>query len=121
MQSQSDYAWGVSNPLLSLAATSTLPTLSYNTPFPASDTATHTYETPLNRPTRPFVTISCDDIANGDSVIANHTRSGSNTEASVYEEPLVSVPQYDSILGAQVRGRALWELHMYHTENGVIA
>ena len=31
----------------------------------------------------------------------------------------MSVPQYDSILGAQVRGRALWELHMYHTENAL--
>ena len=94
-------------PSFPLADTSTLPMVSYDTPFPAngSTPGTHTYETPLNRPTRPFVTISCDDIVNGgDSrVIANHTRSGSNTEASLYEEPLVSVPQYDSILGAQVR------------------
>ena len=83
--------------------------ISYDTPFPVSGSAaaaaTHTYETPLDRPSRPFVTISCDDIVNGrdTQVIANHTRSGSNTEASLYEEPLVSVPQYDSILGSQVR------------------
>ena len=82
--------------------------ISYDTPFPASGSAaaaTHTYETPLNRPSRPFVTISCDDIINGrdTQVIGNHTRSGSNTEASLYEEPLVSAPQYDSILGSQVR------------------
>ncbi|CAI8014457.1 hypothetical protein GBAR_LOCUS9031, partial [Geodia barretti] len=45
----------------------------------------------------------CDDIINGrdTQVIGNHTRSGSNTEASLYEEPLVSAPQYDSILGSQ--------------------
>ena len=79
--------------------------LSYDTPFPAlnGDPATHTYETPLDRP-RPSVTISCGDITDSSdaAVIVNHTRSGSHAEASVYEEPLVSVPQYESILGAQV-------------------
>ena len=83
--------------------------ISYDTPIPANGSvaATHTYETPLNLPMRPFVTISCDDIVNREEaqVIANHTRSESNTEASLYEEPLVSVPQYDSILGSQVSGR----------------
>ena len=76
--------------------------LSYGTPLPANgDTspATHTYETPM----RPFVTISFERSQSNGSVIPNHSRSDSH-QASVYEEPLVSAPQYDSILGAQVRG-----------------
>ena len=82
-------------------AASSISMLSYDTPFPPMDvdSATHTYETPLDRRPRPAVTVSfgaASDIDDG--VIVNHTRTGSHAEASVYEEPLVSVPQYDSIL-----------------------
>lgn len=90
-------------PALPPSASMTLPSLSYDTQLPQdNDMATHTYETPMNR-LRPSVTISLDHADSSESMIINHTRSGSHAEASVYEEPLVSVPQYDSILGAQVR------------------
>lgn len=80
-----------------------MPTLTYDTP---DGDATHTYETPLER--RPPVTISLDGTGSNGAIfsgpmIANHTRTGSHAAASVYEEPVLSVPQYDSILGAQVR------------------
>ena len=78
-------------------APTTLPMTPCDTPCPLNGDASHTYETPL----RPSVTISCDGDENSDAVIVNHTRSSSNAEASVYEEPLVSV-QYDSIFGEQV-------------------
>lgn len=86
-----------------------MPTLTYD--IPNSD-GTHTYETPMER--RPPITISFDGTgSNGaifsGSVIANHTRTGSHAAASVYEEPVLSVPQYDSILGAQVRHQEIDE------------
>lgn len=101
--------------LCPIIAPSSIPTLSYDTPLPRDSAANHTYETPLER--RPPVAISLDGTgSNGaifsGSVIANHTRSGSHAEASVYEEPILSVPQYDSILGAQVRGH--WNSTSFH-------